>query len=267
MAAAVELVTDWAVFHKRFEVDPSRVACRLAGEIFPFHVPVIDRLRCLDEARRNTASRILSQKPDVKLDPTAVDAERVRRLPLEEAAALPNLHISLFDLADMVKPGGSLEQLNEEVLLPMEKLWHAEGMRWEKFWPVIFITGSRSATNYHADPHATLPLNLFGRKRFWGLKDPERWLPGHELDQMQQKGIIWPTKPAKITSDDCVTHDNAPGDIVYIPVRTPHWVDAGSFSATLTFALPGLRVERKTMVTSSWGRPAAIAVGEARDVP
>ena len=245
MAEALELITDWASFHKRLD-DPerSRVPCRLAAELCPFHVPPIDRLKFLDEARRHPKSRILTQKPDVKLDPAADDAERVRRLPLEEAAALPSLHISLFDLAELCKPDGSLERLNEELIRPFEKLWLAEGMAWEYFWPVVFITGSQSATNYHADPHATLPLNLFGRKRFWGLRDPERWLPQAEIDAMQQQGIVWPTRPAAIKSDDCVTHDNAPGDLVYIPVRTPHWVDAGTFSATLTFALPGLRVAR-----------------------
>src|SRR6185295_5177756 len=105
------------------------------------------------------------------------DAERVRSLPIEEAAALPNLHISLFELEPLFAPGRSLERLNQEVIKPMATRWHAEGIRCERFWPVLFITGRASATNYHIDPMPTLPLNLFGRKRFFGLKEPERWCP------------------------------------------------------------------------------------------
>jgi quercetin dioxygenase-like cupin family protein len=33
--------------------------------------------------------------------------------------------------------------------------------------------------------------------------------------------------------------DNAPGDLVWIPRLTPHWVEARSLSATLTFAFRG----------------------------
>lgn len=250
MAAAVELVTDWAVFHNRFS-DPAlgRISCRLSGELFPYAVPRIDRLRLLEEARRHPAARILSQKPGVKLDPTAVDAERVRALDVAAAAKLPQLHISLFELEPLWRPGGPLEELNETVLKPMESLWHAEGVRWKKFHPVIFITGSAAATNYHIDPMPTLPLNLFGRKRFFGLKDPERWCP----PQMQAellKSAVWPTRPAAITDDDCLTHDNAPGDLLWIPVGTPHWFDAAEFSATLTFAIHGMEVETRRAVVA-----------------
>jgi hypothetical protein len=38
-----------------------------------------------------------------------------------------------------------------------------------------------------------------------------------------------------------VSHDNAPGDAVWIPMQEPHWVDAGTFSATLTFVINDLR--------------------------
>jgi hypothetical protein len=243
MEAPIDLVTDWASFHKRLQ-DPvlSRVSCRLGGELFPYHVPPIDPLALLDDARKHPQSRILSQKPGVKLDDTAVDAERVRRISIEEAAALPNLHISLFDLVPLFEKGRSLARLNDEVIKPMEALWHGEGIRSEKFWPVLFITGSASATNYHIDPMPTLPLNLFGRKQFFGLKDPERWCPPEMQKEILSSGK-WPTKPGEITADDCVTHTNAPGDLVWIPVGTPHWVDAGSFSATLTFTFPKMWVE------------------------
>ena len=49
-------------------------------------------------------------------------------------------------------------------------------------------------------------------------------------------------RPEGIGDDDCVSHDNAPGDLVWIPVHTPHWVNAGSFSATITFAFKNLEV-------------------------
>jgi hypothetical protein len=239
----LDVVSDWTTFHKRLK-DPilSRIACRLRGELFPFSYSRVDPLLLLDQARQHPAARILNQRPAPRLDPGQVDAERIRALPVEEAARDPHLHISLFTLDKLRSPGGALDQFDREVFAPFERLWLEQGIRWEGcFKPVLFITGSESATNYHIDPMPTLPLNLFGKKRFHGLKRPDLWCPQPIKDHVLKTGE-WPVKPAEIRDEDCLVHDNAEGDLVWIPVHTPHWVDAGSFSATITFTFTKMSV-------------------------
>lgn len=245
MSSNLDVVSDWTTFHKRLR-DPvlNRISCRLSGELFPFSYSPVDPLALLDQARNHPEARILNQKPGRSVNPQAIDAERIRALPVAAAAREPNLHISLFNLDQLRQPGGALEQFDREVFAPFEKLWLEQGIRWEgKFRPVMFITGSESATNYHIDPMPTLPLNLFGKKRFHGLKRPDYWCPQSVKDEILASGMKkWPVRPEAIEEADCLVHDNAPGDLVWIPVHTPHWVDAGTFSATITIAFTRMTV-------------------------
>ncbi|MBA3708079.1 MAG: hypothetical protein H0W83_04550 [Planctomycetes bacterium] len=248
MRTDLRLVEDWTLFHKLQE-DPAAepVACRLSGELFPYQLPALDPLLLLDQARRHPLARILSQKPDRRIDVTATCGERVKSMPLAQVAEDPHLHLSLFAVEELRAPAGALHALEETVMAPMARAWHANRIRWEgPFTYVIFITGRASATNYHIDPMPTLPWNLFGAKRFHGLKDPLRWYPARA--EAEATGGEFPLRPEGITEDDCVVHDNRPGDLVWIPGQTPHWVDAGSFSATLTFILPKMRIAGREMV-------------------
>jgi hypothetical protein len=181
-------------------------------------------------------------------------------MPLSEAAAEPFLHLSLFELDDLRRPGAVLHGLDAELLRPLEALWRERGVRrsqrdppqapllrrggvaWEgALWPILFIGGARSATNYHIDPTPNVTLHLFGAKRFHGLREPDRWCPEAVREAYLKEGRL-ATRPAGLCPEDALVHENAPGDLVWIPRLTPHWVDAGSLSATLTIAFREFRM-------------------------
>lgn len=250
MKSEIDGVDDWATLYN-WERDPARhrIARRISGDLFPMDLPEVDPLKLLDQARKESIARILYQKPGPQIDDKALAADYIRSLPIEKAASEPHLHLSLFNLDPLCAPGGVLHRFKRDVFDPLESLWHEHGLRWKRFLPVLFITGAASATNYHIDPDTTLPLHLFGQKRFHSLKRPDHWCPQTIKDEVRSTGR-WPIKPSGITSDETLVHENKPGEIIWIPVETPHWVDAGSFSATITFALKDLHLaEQRIAVT------------------
>jgi hypothetical protein len=244
MRADLELIATWDGFRGRLR-NPSRrdVACRLGGELAPAACPPVDPLQLLAEARAHPEARILRQPPGDALDLSADCAAELRAMPLEQAAREPLLHLSLFDLAELCGPGRALHALSEAVFRPFAALWRENGVRWEgEFWPILFLGGSRSATNYHIDPTPNVTLHLFGRKRFHSLKEPDRWCPPAVKDAYTQARRL-AVRPPGLGAEEVLVHDlSAPGDLVWIPCLTPHWVDAGSFSGTLTFAFRGFRM-------------------------
>lgn len=244
MQSDLEPITTWETFRRRYE-DPEqgRIACRLGGEVFPFGLPPVDPLQLLSEARDNPKARILRQAPGNTVDLKADFSQEIRAMPLGQAAREPHLHLSIFDLSDLRGPGRSLHRLSEEVIRPFERLCQERGVRWEgDFWPILFMGGSASATNYHIDPTPNAIFHLFGAKRFHSLKQPDAWCPQSVKDAyLNDKKLA--VRPEGIQEKDCLVHDNAPGDLVWIPRLSPHWVDAGALSATITFAFRQFRFE------------------------
>jgi hypothetical protein len=242
MQSQLDIVNSWDSFRERWH-DPRRslLPCRLDGELAPARYQPVDPLLLLDQARRHPQARILSARPGRQLIVDADASERIRSLPIDAVAADPHLHISLFDIALLTEPGGALHEYDRDIFAPFTAGWRERGFVYDRVMPVLFITGSASATNYHFDPMPTLPWHLFGSKRFHGLKDPRRWCPMSVIDEVASSGQ-WPMRPDGIIPDDCLVHDNAIGDLLWIPMHVPHWVDAGTFSATLTFTFPGLRM-------------------------
>lgn len=237
MQSNLERITTWETFRQRHE-DPEqgRIACRLGGELFPFEWPPVEPFELLSQARDDPKARILRQPPGDTFNPKADASQEIRALPLEEVAQEPYLHLSIFDLSGLRRPGMVLHRLSEKVIRPFEKLCLDRGVRWEgDFWPILFIGGSASATNYHIDPTPNIIFHLFGAKRFHSLKQPDLWCPQSVKDAyLNEKKMA--VRPPGIREEDCLVHDNAPGDLVWTPRLTPHWVDAGSLSATITFA-------------------------------
>jgi hypothetical protein len=240
LRSELERVATWAQFHERLRSPiRSRVACRLGGELFPFSWSPVDGMALLVEARADANARILRQEPGETIDLGADLGETIRLMPPEDAAQEPYLHLSLFDLNGLRAPGGALHRLDVEVIRPMERLWRERGFAWEgEFWPILFLGGSRSATNYHIDPTPNVTFHLFGAKRFHSLKEPDRWCPRSVKDAYLETQTL-AVRPSGITENDMLVHENAPGDLVFIPRLTPHWVNAGSFSGTITFAFRG----------------------------
>lgn len=244
MSSNLSRITDWEALHGHIQSPETRnLACWMGDEIFPDAWPSVDPMEFLRQARGDENSRILRMEPGPNFADKKKDdiRQKFREMTLDEAAQFPFFHISLFSLGNLVGEGGVLHQMNQEVFEPFEQRLKANGIGWDRFFPVIFITGPGSGTNYHIDPHSTITFHLFGHKRLYSLKQPGKWCPQEIVDEFSQNGV-WPPRPNGIREEDCFHHDNEPGDLVLLPVHTPHWTvaDSGSFSATVTFVLSGL---------------------------
>ncbi len=253
-------VTQWEPFRlRRSHPDEAETACLLGGDLFPFDWYPPEPLALLAQALADPQARILRATPGNQFDPQADVSETIRALPLEKAAEEPHLHVTLFNLTRLCEPGCVLHPLREEVFIPFQTLWQAHGVRWSgDFWPILFISGHAAATNYHIDPTPNGVFHLFGKKQFHSLKRPSVWCPQPVKDAYLKEGQM-ATRPSGITDEDCLVHHNKPGDLVWVPQLTPHWVNAGSLSATITFAfrdfelLQGIRAEVEVPVeTHSW---------------
>ena len=244
MADSMKTIGSWDEFMKEVFMNADQKTALLAqGELFPFELPELDPLWILDEARKHEKVRILRQEAGVEsLDLSADFRTEFRAMSIEEAAADPCFNITLFELADLTGPGGPLCQLAEEVFGPYEMLWRNNALIWEgELWPILFMCGTGSATNYHIDGTPNLILHLFGGKEFWSPRDPERWIDQKTKDDYLESGIL-AVRPPGLGEEHCLVHDNSPGDTVWIPKLVPHWVNGKrSFAGTITFAFRNLR--------------------------
>ena len=94
---------------------------------------------------------------------------------------------------------------------------------WERCYPIIFISGAGCSTNYHMDFSHVLAWQIYGAKRFCGLKAPGRWAPWKTRVNYKNYEL---TMPEAITPDDALCYDMKPGDVLWNALLTPHWVDA-----------------------------------------
>ena len=105
-----------------------------------------------------------------------------------------------------------------QVYLPLVNLWREQGIRWQKVYPILFLSGPGCATNYHWDPSSVLIVQLSGRKRFHSLKDPLRWCSNETADQGREAMI----RLGGLVDEDILTCELGPGDAVWSPCRAPH---------------------------------------------
>ena len=93
---------------------------------------------------------------------------------------------------------------------PWQHALKSAGFTWTRCYPILFISGPNCATNYHMDYSHVLAWQLYGTKRFSGLKDPERFAPLET--RIHSAGI---TKPDAIQDDDVLSYDLKPGDVLW----------------------------------------------------
>jgi hypothetical protein len=78
-----------------------------------------------------------------------------------------------------------------------------------------------------------------GVKRFWGLRDPDRWAPLEE--RMKPGGTV--RRPPGIGEGDALVYEMGPGDVLWNTLLTPHWVEATDQVAySLNLSHGGLRL-------------------------
>ena len=152
--------------------------------------------------------------------------------------ALAHFHLSVFDA-----PGRILHGFEEHVLAPWQRALRDKGFTWDRCYPIVFISGIECATNYRMDFSHVLAWQVYGIKRFWGLKDPDRWAP-RDVRLTYRAGAV--EKPADIVDDDPLCYDMGPGDVLWNALLTPHWVEAGTDVAmSINLSHGGLRLNGK----------------------
>lgn len=213
-----------------------RLADSLAG--FGFRFPPLEQV--IDEMRADEEARIMTgASPDtLGLDQAAADA--FRKEPIDTVMDLP-FALAHFDIGRFDGPGGFLDGFGARVLEPWQRTLADNGFTWERCYPIIFISGKGCVTRYHMDFSHVIAWQIYGTKRFCGLKEPDRW--ADKAARLNYKpGQL--EKPDAIREEDSLCYDMRPGDKLWNVILTPHWVEAGEEPAmSINISHGGLRRE------------------------
>lgn len=228
-------VSTWREFQQRWAGVHNFL---MTGDCLPFafNMPPIERV--VAELRDDELARITPGTRGTKQNLTDI-SESFRAMPIAEALetrfALGHFRLSRFDA-----PGKFLHGFEDQVLTPWKAALQAAGFTFERCYPIIFISGKGCSTNYHMDLSHVLAWQVYGRKRFCGLQDPERWA-SRDVRINYRPGDF--EKPAELTEADALCYDMALGDLLWNAFLTPHWVDAGDEVAmSINISHGGLRL-------------------------
>lgn len=219
-AESRDIVSRWTEFQKRWAGARNFL---LAGECVPFtfNMPPLDRV--VAEMRADPDARITPGTRSDRLELKDV-AAAFRALPVEQALAT-SFGLAHFQLARFDAPGKFLHGFTAGVLEPWQRALRAAGFTFERCYPIIFISGRGCATNYHMDFSHVLAWQIYGTKRFCGLKNPDAWAPREVRVNYKPEGFA---RPATLTEADALCYDMQPGDVLWNALLTPHWVEAGA---------------------------------------
>ena len=194
----------------------------LAGACVPFAFAMPPLERVVAELREDELARITpgTRGDRLNLDNTAAD---FRRLAVDRALET-SFALAHFELARFDAPGKFLHGFGREVMTPWRQALQAAGFTYDRCSPIIFISGRHCATNYHMDFSHVLAWQIFGTKRFCGLRDPARWAP-REARVTYRAGQL--ARPPDLTEADALCYDMGPGAVLWNALLTPHWVEAG----------------------------------------
>jgi hypothetical protein len=227
--------SNWDEFGRRWAGPRNfRMAPGLAE--FDYRFPSVDRV--IDEMRNDDAVSYKAGLKSAKLDLALKSVEAFRSTPIGQAMEQP-FALAHFDLARFDAPGRFLHGFGDKVLRPWEQMLTAAGYTWERCYPIVFISGRGSATNYHMDFSHVLAWQIYGTKRFCGLVDPNRWAD-HATRVNYKPGEL--AKPVEVREEDSLCYDMRPGDKLWNVLLTPHWVEAGDEPAmSINISHGGLR--------------------------
>ncbi len=213
-------ITSWAQFKAAWDGVHNFL---MGGECVPFEfeLPAIERI--VEEVRQDPEARITSGRKGRTLDFSSV-AEQFRSLPIDEAMGC-EFGLAHFKLANFYGAGRFLEGFEERVMQPWHRALRGQGFEWDRCYPIVFISGPGSASNYHMDFSHVVAWQRYGTKRFCGLTDPQRWAPREVRVAYDPFGGR--EMPEGIGPDDQVCYTMEPGDVLWNAFLTPHWVEAG----------------------------------------
>lgn len=205
---------------------------------FDFAFPPIDQI--IDQMRQDDEASIKSGLKAAKLEVKTQSVTDFRRLPIEQLMELP-FALAHFNLARFDAPGKFLHGFGDRVLQPWNDTLQAQGFAWERCYPIVFISGKGSATNYHMDFSHVLAWQIYGTKRFCGLVDPDRWADSAVRHNYKPGQLA---KPVDIREEDSLCYDMRPDDKLWNVLLTPHWVEAGDEPAmSINISHGGLRLK------------------------
>jgi hypothetical protein len=149
--------------------------------------------------------------------------QHFRTAPLEQVIDLP-FNLSHFDLHHWYDSGRFLADFQRQVMIPWRTFLSAAGLTFMRCYPIIFISGKRRSSRYHADISHVLAWQTHGVKTFQGFKDPEKYAPIQDVvdNRASYGGSNLP--PDGIESQDILAYRMEPGDILWNQLQTPHWV-------------------------------------------
>jgi hypothetical protein len=201
-----------------------------------FDFPPLDRI--IDEVRADPDASIKSGRKGRSLEVSQSDPETFRQQPIEQVMDEP-FALAHFDLGRFDAPGRFLHGFGDTVMDRWQGSLTANGFTWDRCYPILFISGRGSATNYHMDFSHVMAWQVYGTKRFCGLIDPDRW-----ADKATRLGYRPGAfeKPVDIREEDSLCYDMRSGDKLWNVLLTPHWVEAGDEPAmSINISHGGLR--------------------------
>ncbi|MBI2194903.1 MAG: hypothetical protein HYU36_23230 [Planctomycetes bacterium] len=228
-------VATWGEFQERWSGVHNFL---MTAECVPFglDLPPLDRV--IDELRRDPEVSVHSGVKGPKLHRDNL-TEEFRKLPIDRALKA-SFTLGHFRLGRFDAPGRFLHGFERRVLDPWRDALTAQGFTFERCYPIIFISGAGCATNYHMDFSHVLAWQRCGVKRFYGLKDPDRWAP-HEARMAYDPARF--ERPANLTPEDALCTEMRPGDVLWNVILTPHWVEASDEVAmSINLSHGGLRL-------------------------
>jgi hypothetical protein len=210
----------------------------MADECVPFSFDMPPLERVVEEMRADPQARITSGMKGKTIVLEDV-AEQFRATPVEQALTRP-FGLAHFQLSFFDHPGGFLHGFTQQVMEPWQAALKNAGFTFERCYPIIFISGPQSATNYHMDFSHVLAWQIYGKKRFCGLKAPGRWAPWR-IRVNYTPGDF--ERPGALQKSDELCYDMPPGCVLWNAFLTPHWVEAGDEAAmSINISHGGLRL-------------------------
>jgi len=210
----------------------------MADECVPFSFDMPPLERVVSEMRDDPKARITSGVKGKTLQLEDI-AEQFRATPVEQVLTRP-FGLAHFELSVFDHPGKFLHGFTQQVLDPWQAALKKVGFTFERCNPIIFISGPQSATNYHMDFSHVLAWQIYGSKRFCGLKAPGRWAP------WRARVVYTPSnfeRPQELQKSDELCYNMPPGSVLWNALLTPHWVEAGNEAAmSVNISHGGLRL-------------------------
>lgn len=212
----------------------------IAGEptaAFRYDLPPLEKI--VEEVRRDPASKFRSGVKQDAFDMTDI-SDQAASMPIADLLRRPFVLAHFFVTPNLTGAGKIFAGLEEQWVEPWRATLKAHGFTWAELFPILFVSGPNSASNYHMDASHQLAWQRYGTKHFHGLRDPDRWTTHEERGKCQLVGSV---KPATIKPDDTYTIVQPPGTVLWNAITTPHWVETFDEPAlTLTLVHRGLRL-------------------------